>query len=611
MESKLEHALALARRGFKVFPLAPGTKGQPLLADWPALATSDEKLVSMQWGPTGTPDANIGVHADGMVVIDVDVKKGGDASLQLLELMNGLPRTFTVRTASGGRHIYLRSGANVPNSVESLGRGLDVRSGGGYVVGPGSTVSAGSYHLEVDTALAEAPDWLTAKLGPAAVAQRHEIHDQPDAPDASVERAREWLASAERSIKGQGGDQAAFRVACRLRDLGVSYLQACELMRSEAWDYGCGWREGRLEEKPIRSAYRYAQNEDGGGRGVVEDDLPLGQPVRSEPEDTTPRAKRSRLVRADAYAAEEGSGAGYVVKNLLNRASYALGYGAPGEGKSFVFLDVSYHVANDKPWMGLNVRGGLVLYLAFEGYGGLKKRIKALQAKYSPNLGPLYLVDATMNLREQAGRQELGAVLGELPEKPALIVIDTLARALMGGDENSAQDVGAFNDAIAKLIGSTGACVLVVHHSGKNKAAGARGSSAILGAIDTELEIEAGFVRPSKQRDVELISPLPFKLRPVPVGIDADGDEERSCVVDVGSAASASGKPLARRAESVFLVICEMTGPQNNPVSRSRIAAKLKEEGTSNTQAYYWIRKLGLLNKVTIDEDEMVTRRMT
>src|SRR3546814_1418550 len=59
------------------------------------------------------------------------------------------------------------------------------------------------------------------------------------------------------------------------------------------------------------------------------------------------------------------------------------------------------------------------------------------------------------------------------------------------GDENSAQDVGAFNAAVASLQEATGACVVVVHHSGKNKAAGARGSSALLGAIDTEIEIDA------------------------------------------------------------------------------------------------------------------------
>src|SRR5690606_29160652 len=125
---------------------------------------------------------------------------------------------------------------------------------------------------------------------------------------------------------------------------------------------------------------------------------------------------------------------------------------------------------------------------------------------------PLYVVGADYNLREKAGRQALAADLGQLPEKPVLIVIDTLARAMKGGDENSAQDMGALNDAVSALIQATGACVMLVHHSGKNKASGARGSSALLGAIDTEIEVDGGQIIVRKQRDLELAEPLGFRL---------------------------------------------------------------------------------------------------
>lgn len=605
--SKLDAALALVRRGFKVFPIAPGTKNKPLLAGWPQLATSDERLIEMQWGPNGTPDANIGIHCEGMVVIDVDVKKDGDKSLQLLELTHGLPHTFTVRTPSGGRHIYFRTRTDVPNSVEMLGRGLDIRSGGGYVVGPGSRSGAGEYSVETDSALAETPDWLLARLGHAPV--KTPTADVADAPDVSVERAKQWLSTAERSVKGAGGDQTAFRVACKLRDLGMSYQQACELMRSEAWDYGCGWREGWLEEKPIRSAYNYAQNEHGGSSGVVEDDLPLPVPVEDKPQIVRKRVK-SRLIRADEFADEPGAGAGYVVKNLLNRASYGVAFGAPGAGKTFVMLDVGYHVAAGRPWMGLNVHGGPVLYLAYEGIGGLKKRAKALQQKYGRDLGPLYIVGATMNLREQAGRQELGAILAEMPAKPVLVIIDTFARALMGGDENSAQDVGAFNDAIAKLIDHTGACVLLIHHSGKNKAAGARGSSAILGAIDTELEIDGGMVRPSKQRDVEIIAPLPFKLRPTVVGIDSDGDEEKSCVIEPCKAGPMR-QDLKGDYALAFMALGELCGEANEPVSVHDWRRKLTDEGLiaagrPGQKRFYELRaRLEKGGHVSIEDDKV------
>lgn len=623
MQSKLDAALALARQGFKLFPIVPGTKGQPMLANWPALATSDEKIIAMQWGPSGTPDANIGIHCEGLIVIDVDVKKGGHESFRRLRDLLDLPPTRRTRTPSGGEHHFYRlpdGHPGVPNGVDVLGPGLDVRSAGGYVVAPGSVVDAGAYvsdHPIDSPEVARAPAWLVDRLGVGGIrrAAPDDVHRLPDAPDASVERAREWLRSAERSVKGEGGDQAAFRVACRLRDLGMSYEQACELMRSEAWDYGCGWRDGRLEEKPIRSAYRYAQNEEGGGRGVVEDDLPLPSTLPESGTVVPKKGKHSRVIRADAFAAEEGSGPGYIIKNLLQRASYAVGFGSPGAGKSFVFLDAGYHVANNKPWMGMNVRGGPVLYLAFEGYGGLKKRVRALQQKYAKDLGPLYLVNATMNLRDQAGRQELGSILAELPEAPVLVIIDTLARALMGGDENSAQDVGAFNDAIAKLIDHTGACVLLIHHSGKNKAAGARGSSAILGAIDTEIEIDMGMLKATKQRDVELIAPLCFKLRPTVVGIDSDGEEEKSCVVEESKSAPMR-QDLKGDYALAFMALGDLCGEGNEPVSVHAWRRKLTDEGILPTEQrkqqkrFYELRnRLEKSGHVAI-EDDYVKRGM-
>jgi hypothetical protein len=610
--TKLQAALALAPE-FKIFPIQPGAKFPPLVSNWPQLATADERLISAQWGPTGTPDANIGIHCEGYVVIDVDPKKGGIESFNELDGLLDFPPTLKHRTPSGGWHVFYRlrdEAMPVPNSVEELGKGLDVRSANGYVVAPGSTTEAGEYTVAFDREIAYAPAWLLARLGTAAP----KLPAAPvlaDAPDASVERARQWLTTAERSVKGEGGDQAAFRVACRLRDLGMSYEQACELMRDEAWDYGCGWREGRLEEKPIRSAYTYSQNEAGGTRGVVEDDLPLPSTEPSPPIRKLEVKKRGKLVRADEYAAEAGNGPGYVIKNLFQRSSYVVAFGPPGAGKSFLLDDISYHVANNKPWMGMNVRGGPTLALIFEGYGGKKKRMRALQKKYGANLGPVYLVNATMNLREQAGRQELGAIMAEMPEKPVLIIIDTFARALMGGDENSAQDVGALNDAIAKLIDATGACVILVHHTGKNKAAGARGSSAILGAIDTECEIDFGMLKPTKQRDLELIAPIYFKLRPAVIGVDEDGDDETSCVVEACKAAPMR-QDLKGDYQLAFLALGELCGDSNDPAAVSAWRRKLVNEGIlpesarAQQKRFYEIRyRLEKSGHIAIEDDKV------
>src|SRR5690606_17329387 len=126
-------------------------------------------------------------------------------------------------------------------------------------------------------------------------------------------------------------------------------------------------------------------------------------------------------------------------------------------------------------------------------------------------------------------------------------------------DENSAQDVGAFNAAIAALIENTGACVMIIHHSGKNKNAGARGSSALLGAIDTELEVDENQITARKQRDVEAGEPIGFKLEPMIVGLDEDGDELTSCTVapDEVKAGPKMGR-LTGNNKRGFDVLCEL-----------------------------------------------------
>lgn len=605
--SKLSSALDLAAKGFKVFPIAPNAKFPPLVTGWKEKATSDPETVRLLW--LATPEANIGIHADGLCIIDVDTKKGGDESLELLRMVEDLPPTLMARTPSGGSHLYYRLAdghPGVPNSVELLGRGLDVRSAGGYVIAPGSSTPGGSYDwIGPDTALARTPEWLTARLG-TIVPKLGTTADVADAPQDVVDRAADWLRTAERSVRGAGGDQAAYRVACHLRDFGLSYAQACEAMRSDAWDLGCGWREGRLEDKPIRSAYKYATGEPG-AKIATADDFPV------LPDDNSiPVARQGTLLSLADFAGQSDRGMGYVVKGTFQRGTYAEVFGAPGEGKTFVMLDIAYAVAAGSPWMGRKVHGGPVLYLPFEGRGGLVSRAKALRQRYGNAEVPLYFGHAPFNIREPAGRRALGALIAELPAKPVMIVFDTFAKALMGGDENSAQDVGSFNNAVEALIQSTGACVVIVHHSGKDKSKGARGSSALLGALDTEIEVDNGQVVSRKQRDIELGEPIGFKLVPMVVGQDQDGDDLTSCTVDAHAAPAVSGLPrLAGNARRAFEVLCSLR-PDNSPVTarewQDNCLEFLGTKGVS--QRFYDVKRNLLAKGYIVVDDDLITRRM-
>ena len=143
-------------------------------------------------------------------------------------------------------------------------------------------------------------------------------------------------------------------------------------------------------------------------------------------------------------------------------------------GKSFVMTDRAIHVALTHP-------DEAVIYIAPEGSSGYRKRMDAWCQHHGVTPPEnLYFILDTVPLLDAAKRELFLASLGTL--KPVLIVVDTLAQSLIGGDENSAKDIGLLIDACDQLRRATGAAVQLVHHTGK-KGAGYRGSSALLAGL--------------------------------------------------------------------------------------------------------------------------------
>ena len=166
----LERARALAARGLAVFPITPGQKSPPIGKFTEIATTQDDQLAELF---AAHPHANIGVHAgrSGLLIIDLDAKEGrettGLETLRDLAAGRSLPSTFTVRSPSGGYHMYYRvpAGTHLPLTVERLGPNVDTRTDNGYVVAPGSRLrEGGTYVLERDLPVAAAPDWLIAEV---------------------------------------------------------------------------------------------------------------------------------------------------------------------------------------------------------------------------------------------------------------------------------------------------------------------------------------------------------------------------------------------------------------------------------------------------------------
>ena len=157
--------------------------------------------------------------------------------------------------------------------------------------------------------------------------------------------------------------------------------------------------------------------------------------------------------------------------------------------------------------------------------------------------------------------ETIRAAESECGEKVTLIIIDTFARALPGANENDAQDVGLAVAAADRIRTETGACVGFVHHAGKDPTKGARGSSALRAATDTEILIEGQSGQRtatiSKQRDLETGEAMPFELIAVQIGTDQDdGHAITSCVVrhlEPGQQAAAGSFELRGKAQRQFL----------------------------------------------------------
>lgn len=217
---QFEAALALAGRGFAVFPLRPGSKVPAVRGDWEGVAISDpERLLEVGWLNGG----NIGVACgpSGLFVLDLDVAKdpgsgresGGiegaaddfsadeptDGADVLRELAAGrpIPETFTVTTPSGGVHLYFRAPAapRLRNTVARLGPLIDTRAAGGYVVGPGSVIRGRRYEVVTDVPIAPVPRWIVREL---IAKSRAELPPMPPAPlgRADVAGARPTGAAA-------------------------------------------------------------------------------------------------------------------------------------------------------------------------------------------------------------------------------------------------------------------------------------------------------------------------------------------------------------------------------------------------------------------------------
>ena len=230
-----------------------------------------------------------------------------------------------------------------------------------------------------------------------------------------------------------------------------------------------------------------------------------------------------------------------LVQGVLTAADSTVLYGDSNSGKTFFVIDMAAAVARGIPWMGRETEQGLVLYLAAESPASVRSRLQAYQKHHGVKVPNFAIVQSPIDLFDgEADADKVIQLVRQLEaqrgRKVRLIVGDTLARLSAGANENAGQDMGLVVKRFDRIRTECCAHFLLIHHSGKAAAAGARGWSGIRAAVDTEIEVtDANGVRCAeitKQRDLSTKGErIGFTLEPVTLGLTKWGAPATSCVV--------------------------------------------------------------------------------
>ncbi len=242
----------------------------------------------------------------------------------------------------------------------------------------------------------------------------------------------------------------------------------------------------------------------------------------------------------------------YVWKGVLAAGEFSVVYGKPGCGKSFFAVDLGYAIAQGREAFERRVRKGAVLYCGLEGGTGIGKRVRALYETHGDAPGFSYIAQGLPLFGDPEAADDLIEAAKSVSAR--LIIVDTLARAMPGGNENDAADMGRMIAIFDRIREATGAHVLVVHHAGKDATLGSRGHSSLKGAADVEIEVarrEDGtrVATVTKSKDDADGARFCFGLDVHSLGVDDDGDEVTTCLVRpiAGELVDALAKPATRR----------------------------------------------------------------
>ena len=281
-----------------------------------------------------------------------------------------------------------------------------------------------------------------------------------------------------------------------------------------------------------------------------------------------------------------------LVEGVLTIGGGSVVYGDSNSGKTYDMIDMGCAVARGVRWMGRHTEPGLVIYLAAESPASVRTRLQAYQKYHGVRVPNFAIVQSPIDLFDGDADTDLiidlvKRIEAERGQPARLIIGDTLARLSAGANENAGQDMGLVVRRFDRLRTECNSHFLLIHHSGKSAAAGARGWSGVRAAVDTEIEITdsaAGrCAEITKQRDLSTKGDrIGFRLEPVELGLTKWGACATSCIV---LPADAPTRPTGKRTSEASGAILEMLRTRACGIKKREVVAHF--DGRYDKSAIY------------------------
>ncbi len=464
----------LIQRGWYIFPIKANSKTP--LVKWSTESSNDPEQVK-SWS-IRFPGCNWGINCgkSGLFVVDID-RKGADGLAEWTRLCaaNGyaVPTDIMrVATPSGGYHLYFTLD-NGPTTASILAPGIDTRGRGGMVVAPGSTINGVEYKLLRDGQPAPAPAWV---IPAKREVERKEspvdlILDMPH----NVARAIRYLQEEAPEAHVGERDNVCFRVACRVRDFGLSRAQAEEIILEHYADKIDLTDDFDLDAvaAKVESAYRSAQN-------------PIGCDT---PEALFPRESISGFTCAASLNAGRIRPREWVIHGRYMRRALTVTISPGGIGKSTLTILEGMAVATGKVDCGhaVKVHGPIMLINLEDPKDELDRRVMACAMHHGLALADLkdfhfasgedYPLILARDSKDGVVVNEpvVNHIIADVKALGAVLLIIDPFVALHGVNENDNMAIEAVAAVLRRIARETGAAVSIVHHARKGKAVDQRG----------------------------------------------------------------------------------------------------------------------------------------